>query len=260
MSASEQQVLVLGFLRGEFLREKETGFATFRRIPSTAVRQFIDYFGSLSHSGQRALSDALAEVALNVFFPSAPHPGQSGNIAYKSYVDALPLMWDWRYCGTRIARMLLAEAERAPEYSRHVRGMSAEAVEAIRAIRPVKAPEIRRVVKLAMTQLFGDVSVSHGGGCWDYSGAYTGMTVCVGIDYGGRSDQLRYEISLGDASRGLQLRGLSYERLMGLSFAHWDCLEQSNLDQSVGLLKELCLYCINMPGRLPGAFPRCTSG
>jgi hypothetical protein len=256
MSTFGDQEHALSFLRAEFRREREADFATLRRIPSTSVRQFIDYFAPLAPSAQEALSAALAQAALSVFFPLAPHPYQSGDAAYKAYVDALPLMWDWRYCGARIARMLLVEAERAPDYSRNVRGLSAEAIEAIRAIRPVKAPEVRKVVKLALSQLFADINISHAGGYWKYEGTYGGIRICVGVDYACRDDQLRYEIAVEGKGCCPGLKGMSYERLMGLSFAHWDWLEQSNLDQSIGLLKDLTLYCIGLPGRLPASYDR----
>jgi len=44
---------------------------------------------------------------------------------------------------------------------------------------------------------------------------------------------------------------LSYERLMGFSSGGWDCLEQSNLDQSIALLKDLIIYCTEISNHLP---------
>jgi hypothetical protein len=44
--------------------------------------------------------------------------------------------------------------------------------------------------------------------------------------------------------------GLNYERLMGLSFAHWDCLEQANLDQAIALLRELIVHCAEIVQQL----------
>ena len=123
----------------------------------------------------------------------------------------------------------------------------------IRAIKPVKAPEIRRVVKLALSQLFAPIDITHAGSDWRYEGLYQGREICVAIDYGGYA-QLRYEVSIRDKERRIKLEGLSYEVIMGLSFAAWDCLEQSNLDQSIALFKDLIAYCVELPGRLPAVY------
>ncbi len=124
----------MNFLRAEFLREWESGFALLRRIPSTSVRKFVDYFSALDIPDQVALPDALAQVALCQFFSSAPHPAQSGNVAFKRYVDAMPLMWDWKYMGTRELRAVLAVAKLEPD-SNWARGMTREIEEQIRSIR-----------------------------------------------------------------------------------------------------------------------------
>src|SRR6266404_4817466 len=123
MSTRESQELVMNFLRAEFLREWESGFALLRRIPSTSVRKFVDYFSPLDIPDQVALSEALTQRALSLFFPSAPHPAQSGNVAFKRYVDAMPLMWDWKYMGTRELRAVLAVAKLEPD-SNWARGMT----------------------------------------------------------------------------------------------------------------------------------------
>jgi hypothetical protein len=253
MNAQNSQNAVMNFLRAEFRREQESGFALLRRTPSTSKRKFIDYFAALNGAEQEALSEALAQVALYLFFPSAPHPSRSGNLAYKRYCDAMVLGWDWKYEDVRTLRLMLAAAEKEP-HSRFGRGMTSEIRERIRAIKPVKSTEIRKVVKLALSQLFVPLTVSHEEQFWHYEGLLQGREVCVAIDYAARYRQLEYEISVKDKERGVMLERLNYERVMGLSYAHWDCLEQSNLDQSIALLKNFIIYCAEIPARLPAEY------
>jgi hypothetical protein len=252
MSTTESRDAVTSFLRAEFRREQASGYALLRLIPSTSVRKFLDYFAALDSADRDALSEALAQVALFSFFPTPPHPSLSDNVAYKRYTDSMALMWDLRYEGTRGLRMLLAEARMSPDPA-FAGELTKEMMEMIRAIKPVKAPEIRRVVKLALSQLFAPIDITHAGSDWHYEGLYQGREICVAIDYGG-SAQLRYEVSIRDKERRIKLEGLSYERIMGLSFAAWNCLEQSNLDQSIALFKDLIAYCIELPRRLPAVY------
>jgi len=245
----------MNLLRAEFRREKESGFALLRRIPSTDVRKFLDYFSTLNEPDRDALAEAMSQRALCLFSPSAAHPYQSGNVAFRRYVDALPLMWEWRYNGTRELRMMLAVAKLEPDSS-VARGMTTEIRDWIEAIKPVKSTEIRRVVKLALLQLFASLTLNHEGPYWRYEGFYQGREVCVLVDYGARHHQLDYHVSFRKDEPGtdLILKGLNFERIFGLTSANWDCLEQTNLDQSVALLKDLIVYCAEVLNRLPAEY------
>lgn len=254
-NVSDSESALLNFLRNEFLCEQESDFARLRRIPSTRVRQFLDYFLALNESDQNELSEALAQLALCSFFPCALHPYKLGNVAYKRYVEASRLVWSWKYENIRSLRMCLAEAEQSSEDFRLSRGITPEIMAMMRAIQPVKSAEIRRVVKLAFSQLCDSLTISNdGGGAWSYKGVHRDTEFCVKIDYGGMNDQLRCEISIRDRQRLLSLDRLSFEQIMGLSFSAWNCLEQANLDQSIALLKDLVLYCVELSRRLPSEY------
>lgn len=242
----------MGLLRDEFRRERASNFPMLRRIPSTSVRKFIDYFSALDEPRKDALAEGLAELALSSIFPSEAHPYKTGNIAYKRYVNAMPLMWDWRYEGVRELRMSLAVAKLEPE-SRMGRSMTDDTRKWIEAIKPVKSSEIRKVVKLALSQILLPLKVIHEGQYWLYEGELRGRSVSVAIDYSHPYHQLDYHVLIPKQKRYFLLDGLNYERLMGLSFAHWDCLEQANLDQSVALLKELIAHCAGIVQGLPSS-------
>jgi len=242
---------VLTFLRDEFHDERLSGFARLRRIPSVHVRKFIDYFAGLDESLQDELADALAQTALCLFIPSAPHPHKAGSVAYERYRDAMALMGGWRYGNVRRLKMRLAELENSSMDDCLAHGITPEILAMMRAVQLVQANEIRRVVKLALSQFCPTLTIAKkGGGVWDYQGVHQELEFCVTIDYGGRSGQLRYEIYSHDRQSGIAIERLSFEGVMGLSFAAWDCLEQKNLDQSVALLKELVRYCVELPKRL----------
>ena len=254
MSDNSSQAAVRKFLRAEFRREQESDFAFLRRIPSTNIRKFLDYFFSLKKSNQDALAEGLAQHALVFFFSSVPNAFQAGNAAFKQYRDAECHMPSLKYVDVSTLRSMLAVAKSDPN-SRIANYLTKEVREQIEAIKPVKSTEIRKVVKLALSQLLVPLIVEHNQWAdWNYCGFYQGKEICVSIDTGARGRQLEYGVSIHDKKRNIKIEGLrclNYERIMGLSFAHWDCLEQSNLDQSIALLKELVVYCAEIPSRLP---------
>jgi hypothetical protein len=250
VSENSSQAAVMNFLRAEFRREQKSDFALLRRIPSTGVRRFLDYFLALNELDKDTFSEALVQIALCLFFSNAPHPGKSGNAALKRYINELSLTWDWKYQSVRTLRMILAEAEENPD-SRFARAMTPEIRKMIQAIKPVKSTDIRKVVKLALSQLLVPLTITQKWQEWHYEGLYHNREICIAIDCGSRFRQLDYKVSILDKERCITLKDLNYERIMGLSSASWNCLEQSNLDQSIALLKDFVIYCAEIPSRLP---------
>jgi hypothetical protein len=249
----EKQRAVLSLLRAEFQRERGSDFALLRQIPSTQVRKFLDYFSSLSIEEANALAEALAESALVTFFPyEAKPPYQSGNFALRRYIDALPMVWDWKYEDVRSLRMRLAAANADPKSSFGIL-MTADLRKWIEGIKPSKSTEIRKVVKLALSQAIPPVTVTHNGGLWRYEGILRGKAITVNIDYHQKNAQFDYGIShkYQSTEPGILRLDANYEQLMGLANHGWNCLEQANLDQSIALLKELIIRCHEFLQKLP---------
>ena len=243
MDAVENHKFVLSKLRSEFDRERTNNFSQLRQIPSTHARQFVDYFSSLNETDKDALAEALSEHALARFFPlEVQNAHQNGNVAFKKYSDAMMQMWDWKYQPVRHLRMMLAAAKLDPK-SNFAIFMTDEIRKQIEAINPVKSNEIRKVVKLALTQIFSQLIISHPIEDWVYEGELRGKLVSVAINYSHRYHQLEYGVKIQGQERGKYWSGLNYEQMMGLSFSHWDLLEQANLDQSIALLKEHIIRC-----------------
>lgn len=242
--------MALNFLRGEFRRERESGFSLLKRIPSTDVRKFIDYFSSLNEQDKETLSEAMVHRALCDFSPPAPNPYETGNVALEQYRNAMCLMGEIEYWSVREQRLALAVAKAEPQ-SRFGRFMTDEIRQKIAAIKPVKSAEIRKVVKLALSHLFVPMEITHSGEQWHYEGVCNGNNICVTAIYAARYHQFEYEISVQNKKRRITLGRLNYERIMGLAAAWWDCLEQSNLDQSIALFRDFVVYCADIPDRLP---------
>jgi len=241
------------FLRTEFQRERDSDFARLRRVPSGRVLKFLDYFSALSEPARKDLAEALALVAVCAIRPTVTptlHPYQAGNVAYRRFADALTQMADWEYYGTRDLRMLLA-ASRNPADKALMQSVPSEVLQNAEAIQPVTAAGIRKLVEAALPQLFPEVAISHTGADWKYEGIYRGFEVCVHIDYGGMGDQLRYAVTVKERSPTIRLVRVNYEHLMGLAVSGWNLVEQSNVEPAIELLKELVVYCVELPARLP---------
>jgi hypothetical protein len=250
MDALEKRSAVLSLLRAEFQRERASGFALLRRIPSTGVRRFLDYFSPLDGASQDALAEAMSDGALTIFFPhETENPYRKGNIAYKQYVDAQHQIADWKYENVQMLRSGLAASKQSA-----TPWIPDDVARRIEAIRPVKSTEIRKVVKLALSQTVTSLKISQiHPGYWLYEGDLQDKAITIHIDYSNRRCQLDYGIAHPYQSQAIgEVRvDLSYEKLMGLWAAEWDCLEQANLDQSVALLKELIAHCHRFAQSLP---------
>jgi hypothetical protein len=88
-------------------------------------------------------------------------------------------------------------------------------------------------VKTMFGDRFGSRPEKLDGGDWRYVGTHRGRPFVVSIDYGGW-DQLRYAVEYEDAKAGIQVRGLSYERLVGAGLGHRDFLTADNLEEAIG--------------------------
>jgi len=159
-------------------------------------------------------------------------------------------MWGWRYESVRDAARVditILERELNPLFP-----LTDEIRSWLQNQRPAKSTEIRRVVKLAFSQIIVPLEASHQGGLWHYQGDLHGRPIRINMDYRQKYAQFDYGIEHPYQAQEVgKLRlDMSYEQLMGLS-SHWDCVEQANLDQSVALLKDLILRCAEFIKALP---------
>jgi hypothetical protein len=251
MNVLDMQEGVKRLLRAEFRRERASGFELLRQIPSTQVRKFLDYFATLDRAEGDALAEAMGQIAFLSFFPyDGVNPYQAGNAAYRRCVDSLGRMWGWRYEAVQdAARVDIATLEKQPN---PFFPLTSESRSWLQNLRPSKAAEIRRVVKLGLSQIIVPLDVSHQGGLWCYQGDLQGRPIRINMDYHQKYAQFDYGIDHPYQAQEVgKLRlDMSYEQLLGLS-SRWDCVEEGNLDQSIALLKDLVLRCAQFRNTLP---------
>jgi hypothetical protein len=118
------------------------------------------------------------------------------------------------------------------------------------ALRPIKAPEIRKVVKKALADQFAARAEKSVGGEWKYHGASEGQGFTVSIDYGGMGDQLRYGVLFEDEASGFRAHGLTYEGMLGLGLGRWDYLTADNVAECVDLLCGFIKDLVSIPERI----------
>jgi hypothetical protein len=247
----EKQEAVKRLLRAAFQREQASNFELLRRIPSTEVRKFLDYFSTLAGAEKTALSEAMGQVAFLTFFPyEGEQPYQAGNPAYQRYADSMGPMWGWKYQAVRDAARVdvtLLEKQPNPFFP-----LTNEIRNWLQNLRPAKPMEIRRLVKTAFSQIIVPLDVSHQGGLWHYQGNLQGRPIRIKMDYQQRYAQFDYGIEHPYQERepGRLRLDMGFEQLMGLSCC-WDCVEHANLDQSIALLKELVVRCAEFINELP---------
>jgi len=230
-----------------------SGYALLRRIPSTRTWKVLDYVSTLERAERDAFFNAFVSNGLFLLYPDRDpslHAYQSGDPAYRRFIDAMPQLFDWKYADVRLLRGILGDLRSkapSPEFA----NVPAHVIQRAEAIQPTNAAAIRREVKSVLTKRFGAKAENRGGGNWLYPGGYAGRPFQVRIDYGGRSDQLRYELFFDDVSTGIRARRLSYEGLIGLGDGHWDFVTADNLSESVVLLADLIQELVVIPQKVP---------
>src|SRR5256886_8355619 len=80
------------------------------------------------------------------------------------------------------------------------------------SIRPIKATDIRRVVKQVFRKRFGASAEDLGGGDWRYVANYSGRTFDVSIDYGGEFRKFSSQGGYNDETSGLHPPRPTHER------------------------------------------------
>jgi hypothetical protein len=262
-SGMDTQRIVLDFLRDEIDRERTNGFDLLLRSPSTNAMKFLDYFHALNTTQQDALVDGLAQRALFQFFDLSPLPNpHDTNTAYRQFCDIMTQMSDWKYLGIRTLKGIVAEArESSHEYPPEIEQRA-------RMLQSAKAPQIRKVVKRIFSESFGARATNDGDGMWRYEGRCRDANITVHINYGSRFGvQIRYGVWIHLPERALRIppvpqkmvrphpEQVNYGSLMGLATANWwDNIVEANLEESMAVLAEDIVHCVDLVKRLPSEY------
>jgi hypothetical protein len=240
------------FLRCEFQAEACTDFARLRRVPDTHVRHFLDYYRGLTTYEQNSLADASTlwgALRLWGLRPSTHYDMLKTNVAWNRWRHEMA-MGGFRYHSVPMLRTCLAQAkiDRAKGKPSSV---PKDLEEYAASVRSVKAPELRNLVRTVLKASLGARPSKLGGGDWDYDGSVNGSRVIVGIDYGGRCAQLRYEVAVQSTVPPVSFERAGFEVALGAGVGDWDFIVEENVSDSMKLLGEVVTYVAELPQRLP---------
>lgn len=251
---SEEQVQ--RFIRVELDTLAASGYALARRIPSTYTWNIVDYVTVLKPAERDALFTAFSGNGLFTLFPNRNpdlHAAKAGDPAYRRFCEAMPLMGTQRL-GVRLLRLIQglrsSTTDRGKALATAHDDYSNAVLQEAESIHPTTATQIRKAVKTTLAKRFAAHAVNSGGGDWIYSGTHNGCAFDVQIDYGGRSDQLRYGVSYEDPTTGIRASSLTYEEMLGIGLGHWDYITATNLAESVELLSDLVKKLVEIPEKL----------
>jgi hypothetical protein len=239
------------FCRSEFDAEAQQGFFTLRRVPSTNICGFLDYYSVLNSDDQSAFADAAALWASARISGAASPEVQSElnqNPAWSRW-QSWNAMNGWRFPSIPELRLRAPEAtmDRAKN-----QGGASQAIEKLTAsARAVRANELRKRVRIGLNEIFDTKPINRGGGWWTYEGVLNDSTLSISIDYGGRDAQLRYEVTARSESPPCRLERASFEAVLGVATGDWDFIVEENVEDSIRLLSQFVTYVSLLPRRVP---------
>jgi hypothetical protein len=239
-------------IRGEIDAIAARNFDVLRGIPSTHTWQVIDYVAGLEAAERDSLFDAFAANALFLFLPNRSpdlHAAKTGDRAYLRLKEAMPLIWHWKYQDVRTLRAMLADS-RSSRPLGFLRDAPPDVIARAESILPTSAAEIRKAFKAAFSARFSKPRVEKlGGGYWHYFGLCGGREFRLGVDYGGRGHQLRYEVFYDHHPKGVRANRLTYEGMLGMGLGWWDFVTAQNLGETVAMLCDLVERLVTLPER-----------
>jgi hypothetical protein len=224
-------------LRSELERQAESGWSQLALVPSTTTWRAVAYLRELSAERLARLFDVLESAGMG-FFSEAASADLMADPHYRQLVNAMLGLndWDWAYTNVRTLRTILgAYRSKVPRIAAEVASTPPEVIERAEQIVPIKAADLRKLVKSAVAARFGAKPDNSGGGDWLYRGKCGSLEFTLSIDYGGY-DQLRYTVAFTDAATGIRGKRLNYERLMGCGGTGWDYLTAHNAGPSIDLM------------------------
>lgn len=238
----------LAYCRGALRREATSNFGRLRRIPSTFTWRAVDYVSSLGDPERQRLFETLARRGLVRLFTALPPPPDDPDD--RAFRDGVLRRSGPEYYDARMLRAILGDL-RSSRPSPELLQTPPEVIRRAASITPTSAAEIRKSMKAVLAERFGATPHNETGGVWHYRGGRSaGREFRLSVDYGGRSDQLRYDISYDDERSGIRARRLTYEGLLGFGLGQWDFVTAGNLNESIALLCELVEEMVGLPDRL----------
>jgi hypothetical protein len=240
-------------IRTELETQAAANWPRLSAVPCTFTWRAVDYLRRLPEQKRAALFAVVADAAVSSLDSArdpAEHPGRTGDPEYRQLVDATlgtGQAWDFRYLDARALRGILGGARlRHPRMASRLENLPPEVLARAEQIVPLKAPEIRKLVKGMVQRRFRGKAQRDVGGDWHYTCSLGHAEFFLSIDYGGW-DQLRYEVSYHDPCTGFSATRLNYERLMGCGGTGWNFLTTDNASAAIELLGDLVEWLVTLP-------------
>ena len=225
--------------------EAAAGFPRLARIPSSTVRHFLDHYRELSAADAATMRAALAERGALALQPARGRalPPELAP-AYERWTNtkiAAGFERGARYQPLRLAKNIVG-AGLAGESN-----VDGETAKRLTETKAATSAQLRKLIKPVFSDRFRLVGRNERGGNWSY--VREDGSLKVRIDFGGRSDQLRYSVTATDAASGGRVAMATYEALLGL-FAGWDWIVEEEAASAVDLLAELVGVIESLPQKL----------
>ena len=226
--------------------ERDASFPTIGRLPSTGAKRFIRYASQLTDDRWLVLSRTLAKRGSSLLVKSAekfPYTQieaassdaerdelgawHRASLSAGGHVDLMPL---------RLMKMAVAvdKSARTPAQFADL----PEGIRKIDEVQSAKAATLRKFLKTIFGGL-GFESRSIGGGNWIWNRSDDAFACSVALDFGARTDQLRYHVNLAPTGGGPKLGLLSLESMLGFGRGYWNVIVEDEAESSVRLLGEI---------------------
>jgi hypothetical protein len=225
--------------------EAAAGFPRLARVPSSTVRHFLDYYRELSAADAATMRAALAERGAFALQPMrGPALPPELAPAYERWTNAkiaAGLERGARYQPLRLAKNIVGAGLAGESH------LDGETERRLADTNAATATQLRKLIKPVFNDRFGLAGRNERGGNWSYTREDGSLK--VRIDFGGRSDQLRYSVTATDPASGGRVAMATYEGLLGL-FGGWDWIVEEEAAGAVELLGELVGVVESLPQRL----------
>lgn len=240
------QATVTKIIRESIEHAEASGFALLKKIPGSERFHFLDYYSEIDSAERCALKNALASRGAALLgFAASEEDASRFAAVLKRQADRRGWSGNWRYLGVRQLRMMRSILRAEPDHA-IVRDAPKEALDKIAKVETAKAAELRKVAKLAFSQLLGAKPVAHQFGLWEYPGKLKHEDVAVRIDYGSIFAQVRYGVLLRRFEREIGHREINYESLHGFGHGWWDQIEEHRADEAFAVMAEAIEETVNL--------------
>lgn len=236
------------FFLGEIEEEERLGFPRVGSIPDSYTTSRLAYYRQLNEQASRSFRECSALFACRCygFVVNAPPFDHTQHAFFERWVQD-PWWLAVRNGETcRSVPMLRAQVQQYKMDLKAGRPSSVSYGEFNYAstVRSIKAPELRKRVRAALTPL-GFYKLDE---LKRYCCRQQECEFRVSVDFGGRSSQLRYGVYLPDFERSN--RELCMETALGFGMGNWDYIVEENVDQVFAIFSTAIEYCLALPERL----------